>query len=67
MSNNDDTLVEVFTVHDMDEPTKKHYYKMMTKLLNQTFKVDGVEVLYHESDIDKLNIKIYVGGIYEEL
>ena len=65
--NNDDPLVEVFTVHDMDETTKKHYYKMMTRLLNQTFKVDGVKVLYHESDIDKLNIKIYAGGIYDEL
>ena len=51
---------EIFTIDDMDEPTEKHYYKMMTRLLNQSFKVDGVEVLYHESDIDKLKIKISV-------
>ena len=30
--------IEIFTIDDMDEPTKKHYYKMMTRLLNQTFK-----------------------------
>jgi|TARA_R100000482_G_scaffold122360_1_gene69871 hypothetical protein len=59
--------IEIFTIDDMDEPTKKHYYKMMTRLLNQTFKVDGVKVLYHESDIDKLKIKISVEGLYEEL
>ena len=59
--------IEIFTIDDMDEPTEKHYYKMMTRLLNQSFKVDGVEVLYHESDIDKLKIKISVEGLYEEL
>ena len=59
--------IEIFTIDDMDEPTKKHYYRMMTRLLNQTFKVDGVKVLYHESDIDKLKIKISVEGLYDEI